>query len=121
VLLNLLSNAIKYNVDGGNVVVDLQSINSNSARIYVKDTGLGIPAEKLEELFQPFNRLNAENSGIEGTGIGLTITKSIVELMGGKIGVESTVGAGSSFWIELRLNLDSTPLSNELSILTEST
>jgi PAS domain S-box-containing protein len=121
VLLNLLSNAIKYNVDGGNVVVDLQSINSNSARIYVKDTGLGIPAEKLEELFQPFNRLNAENSGIEGTGIGLTITKRIVELMGGKIGVESTVGAGSSFWIELRLNLDSTPLSNELSILTEST
>jgi signal transduction histidine kinase len=64
----------------------------------------------LAELFQPFNRLNAENSGIEGTGIGLTITKRIVEMMGGKIGVESKVGAGSTFWIELLLNIVPEPV-----------
>ena len=104
VLLNLLSNAIKYNRECGTVVIEVQNTDANRVRICVTDNGLGIPSEKLTELFQPFNRLNANNSGIEGTGIGLTITKRIVEMMGGTIGVESKVGTGSIFWIEL-LNL----------------
>jgi PAS domain S-box-containing protein len=103
VILNLLSNAIKYNREGGSVVLELHNTDSDRVRICVKDTGIGIPSEKLIELFQPFNRLNVENSGIEGTGIGLTITKRIVEMMGGTIGVESKVGVGSIFWIELLL------------------
>jgi signal transduction histidine kinase len=110
VLLNLLSNAIKYNREGGTVAIEVQNTGSDRVRICVTDTGLGIPSEKLAELFQPFNRLNAENSGIEGTGIGLTITKRIVEMMGGKIGVESKVGAGSTFWIELLLNIVPEPV-----------
>ena len=101
VILNLLSNAIKYNREGGTVFIDVQNTASNRVRICVKDSGLGIPSEKLKELFQPFNRLNLENSGIEGTGIGLTITKRIVEMMGGSIGAESKFGVGSTFWIEL--------------------
>ena len=113
VLLNLLSNAIKYNREGGTVVLDVRNISADRVRICVTDTGLGIPSEKLAELFQPFNRLNAENSGIEGTGIGLTITKRIVEMMGGTIGVESTVGAGSTFWIELLLNLVPEPVNTQ--------
>ena len=72
-------------------------------RILVTDTGPGIPAARLAELFQPFNRLDAENSSIEGTGIGLTITRRIVEMMGGTVDVESEVGVGSTFWIELPL------------------
>jgi signal transduction histidine kinase len=103
VILNLLSNAIKYNREGGSVVLELHNTDSDRVRICVKDTGIGIPSEKLIELFQPFNRLNVENSGIEGTGIGLTITKRIIEMMGGTIGVESKVGVGSTFWIELLL------------------
>ena len=111
VLLNLLSNAIKYNREGGTVVMEAQNTGADIVRISVTDTGLGIPSEKLAELFQPFNRLNAENTGIEGTGIGLTITKRIVEMMGGTIGVESKVGAGSTFWIELQLNLVPEPVN----------
>ncbi len=70
-------------------------------RISVKDTGVGLSSEQLAQLFQPFNRLGQENSGEEGTGIGLVMTKRLVELMGGTIGVESAVGKGSVFWIEL--------------------
>ena len=70
-------------------------------RISVKDTGAGLSPEKLAQLFQPFNRLGQEASGEEGTGIGLVVTKRLVELMGGVIGVESTVGVGSVFWFEL--------------------
>jgi CheY-like chemotaxis protein len=101
VLLNLLSNAIKYNRDGGSVRIDVRPQGSDLLRILVSDTGHGIPADKLALLFQPFNRLDAEHSEIEGTGIGLIITRRIVEMMGGTVDVESTVGAGSTFWIEL--------------------
>ena len=100
VLLNLLSNAIKYNREGGSVKLKIQPAENN-LRILVTDTGLGISETRLKELFQPFNRLDAENSGIEGTGIGLTITRRIVEMMGGKVDVESEIGIGSTFWIEL--------------------
>lgn len=101
VLINLLSNAIKYNHESGSVRVDVQNIDKDRLKIIIQDTGIGIPEENLVDLFLPFNRLTAEKSNIEGTGIGLTITRRIVELMGGKIDVQSEVGVGSSFWIEL--------------------
>ena len=101
VLLNLLSNAIKYNREHGSVEVQC-SVTPDYIRISIKDSGEGLPPEKLAQLFQAFNRLGQENSSEEGTGIGLVVTKQLVELMGGAIGVESTVGVGSEFWIELR-------------------
>lgn len=99
-LLNLLSNAIKYNTAGGRVMLDLDAGN-DMVRIRVTDTGPGISVERQAQLFQAFNRLGAERSGIEGTGIGLVISRRLVEMMGGRIGVESSSGAGSTFWIEL--------------------
>ena len=103
VLINLLSNAIKYNRPGGTVVVDCTANTaSGRVRITVTDTGAGLPPEKLQQLFQPFNRLGQEvNGGEEGTGIGLVVSKRLVELMDGVIGVESMVGKGSSFWVEM--------------------
>lgn len=101
VLINLLSNAIKYNRKGGTVEVNCDTVGLKHVRISVKDTGPGLPQEKLRQLFQQFNRLGQETGSIEGTGIGLVVTKQLVELMGGKIGFESTVGAGSVFWFEL--------------------
>ncbi|MDQ1363423.1 MAG: hypothetical protein QG652_1284 [Pseudomonadota bacterium] len=102
-LLNLLSNAIKYNREAGQVEVNVVREGSNRLRIRVTDTGPGIEARHLAELFQPFNRLNAARTGIEGTGIGLTISRRLIEMMGGTVGVESEVGTGSTFWIELPL------------------
>ena len=101
VLINLLSNAIKYNQAGGSVVVECAASPPNGIRVSIRDTGAGLPPENLAQLFQPFNRLGQEASAEEGTGIGLVVTKRLVELMGGAIGVASTVGEGSVFWIEL--------------------
>ena len=101
VLLNLLSNAIKYNRAGGAVVVGYESVDSR-VRVSVQDTGPGLRPEQVQALFQPFNRLGQESGPVEGTGIGLVVTKKLVELMGGTIGVASTVGAGSVFFIELK-------------------
>lgn len=101
VLLNLLSNAIKYNREGGTVRIELQNVNANRLRILVTDSGPGIPVHRLGELFQPFRRLEAADTNIEGTGIGLTITRRIVELMGGCVDVKSEIGVGTTFWIEL--------------------
>lgn len=107
VLINLLSNAIKYNCEQGKVELEARPINNDTEiRITITDTGDGIDEEKLEELFKPFNRLDAENSGVEGTGIGLTITKTLMELMGGRIGVESQKGNGCRFWVELAMESD---------------
>ena len=103
VLINLLFNAIKYNKPGGAVVVECTLSPPASIRISVKDTGAGLAPEQLAQLFQPFNRLGKEASAEEGTGIGLVMTKRLVELMGGTIGADSTVGLGSVFWIELSL------------------
>jgi len=101
VLINLLTNAIKYNREQGTVVVACSASTPERLRISVKDSGAGLPPEKLAQLFQPFNRLGQENGAEQGTGIGLVVTKQLIELMGGTIGVESTVGVGSEFWIEL--------------------
>jgi len=103
ILVNLLSNAIKYNHAGGSVEVEVSCIASpqGRTRVSVRDTGVGLSPEKLAQLFQPFNRLGQEASAEEGTGIGLVVTKRLVELMGGAIGVSSTVGVGSVFWVEL--------------------
>jgi PAS domain S-box-containing protein len=115
VLINLLSNAIKYNLVGGTVLVSCApSANvPGRLRICVEDTGNGLPAEKLNQLFQPFNRLGQEANTEEGTGIGLVVCKRLVEIMGGVIGVESAVGVGSVFWFEFSLADAQTPLSKD--------
>ena len=109
VLINLLSNAIKYNKVGGTVVVNCIANAPGRIRISVKDTGEGLTADNLVQLFQPFNRLGQEAYGEEGTGIGLVVCKRLIELMGGVIGVESTVGKGSVFWIDLNLTAQPQP------------
>ena len=107
VLLNLLTNAVKYNRPGGQVRIELSAHDPGRLRLEVSDTGRGIPPERMGELFKPFNRLDTEGGTIEGTGIGLSITRRLVEMMGGTIGVRSTVDAGSTFWIDLpRASLD---------------
>ncbi len=101
VLINLLSNAIKYNSADGSVEVSVDAGVAGRVRLNFRDTGHGLSAEQLAQLFQPFNRLGQEAGAEEGTGIGLVVSKRLVELMGGAIGVHSTVGIGSVFWIEL--------------------
>jgi len=102
-LVNLLSNAVKYNNPGGEVEVKLQFIASHKLRITVRDNGKGIPANRQAEVFQPFNRLNAEFSSIEGSGVGLVITKQLVEMMNGQLDFCSTENVGTEFWIDLPL------------------
>ena len=101
VLLNLLSNAVKYNRDGGAVVLDVVAAGPQRLRLSVRDTGMGLESGQIAALFQPFNRLGQEGGTQEGTGIGLVVTKRLVEMMGGEIGVTSSPGVGSVFWIEL--------------------
>jgi PAS domain S-box-containing protein len=101
VLLNLLSNAVKYNRPKGTVAVSCDQPSDTRVRISVADTGMGIPAERLGMLFTPFERLGAEQTGEEGTGIGLALSKSLAEAMGGTLGVTSNLGKGSTFGFEL--------------------
>jgi PAS domain S-box-containing protein len=104
VLLNLLSNAVKYNHEAGSVWVVSQISTNGGLQIRVTDTGPGIPQNHLQSLFEPFNRFGADKTEVEGTGIGLTITKRLIELMGGTISVSSSVGEGSSFSVELPID-----------------
>ena len=106
VLINLLSNAIKYNRDNGKVEVKCGVSSPGRIRISIQDTGIGLSPERLTQLFQPFNRLGQESSGVEGTGIGLVVAKQLIELMEGTIGVESTVGVGSLFWFEMMVGAE---------------
>jgi signal transduction histidine kinase/CheY-like chemotaxis protein len=103
VLINLLSNAIKYNKKQGSVSVHCAITALNTVRISVHDTGLGLSANEVKQLFQPFNRLSQKSKAEVGTGIGLVVCKRLIDLMNGQIGVDSTVGSGSVFWIELDL------------------
>jgi PAS domain S-box-containing protein len=102
VLLNLLSNAVKYNSDGGSVHLRCGQSPAGTLRISVSDTGQGIPADRLDRLFEPFERLGAEQTHPEGTGLGLALSKRLVEAMGGVIGMEPAAGQGSVFWVELQ-------------------
>lgn len=100
VVMNLLSNAVKYNIENGQIIIDGE-IKGADFQVNVRDTGSGIASDDLEALFEPFNRLGQEAGEIEGTGIGLSITKKIIEMMKGKIGVESELGNGTTFWFSL--------------------
>jgi len=100
VFLNLLTNAVKYSRSKGNINLSAELVHNDLLRVSVTDDGPGIAPEKQAGLFEPFNRLGQEAGEVEGTGIGLTITKQLVEAMGGKIGYDSQVGCGSTFWVE---------------------
>jgi len=100
ILLNLIGNAIKYNREGGTVSITCSRTSTGTLRIQVTDTGPGIAKEHFDLLFTPFERLGAERSTIEGTGIGLALSRRLAEVMGGAVGVDSTVGRGSTFWVE---------------------
>jgi signal transduction histidine kinase/CheY-like chemotaxis protein len=106
ILLNLVGNAVKYNRTGGTVSVSCRQAADGKVRINVHDTGSGIAAEQVPLLFTPFERLGAERTGIEGSGVGLALSRRLAEAMGGTVDVETTLGHGSTFWVEL-------PLANE--------
>lgn len=108
VLINLLTNAVKYNKEGGSVVIHVNVMPQNDSgtvpvRISIKDTGFGISSDDIQKIFNPFERIGAEKTNIEGTGLGLSVVKQLITAMEGVIGVESKQGEGSTFWIELPL------------------
>lgn len=101
VLLNLLTNAVKYTPNEGEVTISFETAGDKNTRIVITDTGPGIPSEKMSRLFTPFDRLGAEQSKVEGTGLGLALSQRLLHAMHGSIGVDSTPGQGSTFWVEL--------------------
>jgi len=117
-VLNLLSNAIKYNIENGSVVLDSQTNSENKVCISVKDTGNGLSSPQMEKIFEPFNRLDADQTEVEGTGIGLTITRRLIELMDGSVHVESKVGKGSTFILLLPQGNESDLLINPIDLVS---
>lgn len=113
VLLNLMSNAIKYNHDGGSVTITCTETCDGIMRVSVSDTGPGIAAADQERIFEPFERLGAGLTETEGSGVGLTLSKALVEAMGGKLGLESTLGEGTTVWVEL-------PAMDEASVMQQA-
>jgi len=118
IIINLISNAIKYNRKQGCVSIDWQQLEKDRVRVSISDTGIGISESNQKKVFGAFNRLGQENSNIEGTGIGLKLTKDLVEMMDGKIGFESVEGQGSTFWIELPMTEKPTNEQVDQPILT---
>lgn len=114
VLLNFLSNAIKYNREEGAVTVTLTHGTSGHCRVSVSDQGQGIPSSKLHLLFMPFERLGAEATSVEGTGLGLSVCKGLIEAMHGTLGADSVPGKGSTFWMELPADPDGTRRTADL-------
>ena len=112
-LLNILSNAVKYNRQQGDITVSYEVKDNNRLRISIIDTGKGLSTDQQKQLFTPFERMGAEFTNVKGTGIGLTITKQLVNMMGGTVGVESTEDKGSNFWIELVLSDEQKAIQSE--------
>ena len=115
ILINFGSNAIKYGRPGGQAQISVD-VADNRLRCFVRDDGIGIPFEKQDKIFQPFQRAGQEAGPIEGTGIGLSITKRLAELMGGAVGFRSTPGKGSEFWVELAVHGNSASAREEASL-----
>jgi protein-histidine pros-kinase len=111
VLINFLSNAIKYNREGGSVTLTASETHTADIRFSVSDTGIGIPPERRDELFQPFHRLGAEHSQVTGSGIGLAYSRNVLEAMGGRLGFTSELGTGSTFWADLPMAETSIPVA----------
>lgn len=120
ILLNLLSNAVKYNVEGGKVTIGCTPTVQGMLRVTVSDTGQGMTPGQLAMLFAPFTRLDADKTDVEGTGIGLAISKRLTELMGGFIGVESDVGKGSVFWFELPISMNPVAASANVGMFSDT-
>jgi CheY-like chemotaxis protein len=120
VLMNFGSNAIKYGRRGGTVTISAEVVKPSCVRIIVVDDGLGIPLEKQDQVFEPFQRAGQETGPIEGTGIGLTITQRLAALMNGSVGFQSVPGEGSSFWVELPIAVEAAAVEHPVARAAES-
>jgi len=123
ILINLISNGLKYNHIGGNVCVSIEVNNENSSnehftKLKISDTGFGISNQDLERIFNPFERVSKDGMPIEGTGLGLSVVKQLIELMNGEVGVESTLHVGSTFWVKIPTSNSSlNPMESQIPVI----